>query len=179
MKKLLFVMAILLVVPSLVEAKVPSNKWKMEGTLLNSVSFATATAPIFPKFGVNAKFGFGKGEGFFGYARLAVPSGIGFDLGLGAGYDLPLWYFSVGRMRDNISLGFTFDAGVSLGYCGAFYVDMIGLGAGGRMTYDISRNFGLVAEPIHLSFHFVGYAGAFGGYFATEVTSRIGFYYSL
>ncbi len=180
MKKLLFVIGILVLMPNLVSAKVPYNKWKLEPTLLNSVAFGTDSAISFAKLGINTKFGFTKGEGFFGYARIAVPSDqVGIDFGIGAGYDLPLWYFSVGRVRNNLALGLTFDAGITLGYASAFYFDMIGLGVGPRMTYDLSRRFGMVVEPLHISFHFVGYRGSFGGYFGTEIATRVGFYYSI
>ena len=73
------------------------------------------------------------------------------------------FYFTFSKAKD-FSVGPTFDAGMRFGFGGngATMIDFLNLGFGCRTTYQFTDKFGVVADLVHFSMSFVGWASGAG-----------------
>jgi len=155
MKKLFLVMAVALV-SATASAAISENLWKFEPTLGPVIGIRNWGGT---QFGMNFKIGKG-GDGFSGLLGMAFACANNAQFKLGAAYDIP-FYFTFSK-KDDFSVGPTFDAGMRFGFGKTTMIDFLNLGFGCRTTYQITNNFGIVADLVHFTTSFVDWVKGVG-----------------
>lgn len=172
MKKILLVLGAVLVCSS-ANAAVSDSDWKFESTLGPVIDIKDWGGT---QFGMNFKIG--KGDGLSGLFGMAFGGINDAQFKIGAAYDIP-FYFTFSKAKD-FSVGPTFDAGMRFGFGGVgTMIDFLNLGFGCRTTYQISDSFGVVADLVHFSMSFVGWAKGAGvdSNFAMAYDMQFGIFY--
>ncbi len=171
MKKLFLVLAAAFVCTT-ASAAVSSDDWKFESTLGPVIDIKDWGGT---QFGMNFKIG--KGDGLSGLFGMAFGGLNDVQFKLGVAYDIP-FYFTFSK-NDDFSVGPTFDAGIRFGFGNVTAIDFFNLGFGCRTTYQITDSFGVVADLVHFSMSFVGWADGFGvdSNFAMAYDMQFGIFY--
>ncbi|MBN1115247.1 MAG: hypothetical protein JXA66_07895 [Oligoflexia bacterium] len=170
MKKLLavflFVLTGMAFMPVANAAICDEDEWKFEPTLGPSIGIRG-----YPhQFAMNFKIG---KEMMGANLTMAVGSGT-FMIRPAFVVDVP-FYLTLAEDED-FSIGPTADVGPTFSVRGIKAVTFIDLGFGARTTYQFTDNFGVVAELIHFTMSFVGWASGAGvnGGFAMSYDMKFG-----
>ena len=175
MKKLFVVLSVLgLFAASALEAKSYENSWRFEGLVGPNIDLRNWGGT---QFGMDLKLG--KGDMLSGLLGFAFGGANSVQMKLGVNIDIP-FYFTFSKPRD-FAVGPTFDAGPRFGFGGGLgtSIDFLNLGFGVRTAYKINDSFGVVANLIHFSMSFVGWASGAGvnSNFAMAYDMRFGVFY--
>ncbi len=149
MKKVLLVLAAVLMCGFASATTISNNDWKFEPTVGPVIGIHNWGN----QFGMNFKIG--KGDNLSGLFGVAFGGLNNAQIKLGASYDFP-FYFTFSKAND-FSVGPTVDAGIRFGFGKITAIDFFNLGFGCRTSYQITNTFGVVADLAHFSTSFVGW----------------------
>lgn len=149
MKKIFAIFAFvgvgLLLAGDLSASMMSSNEWKFEPTVGPMIGLKN----LDHRFAANFKMGkemFG-GEldmAFAGTPKVLIRPAFTFDYP---------FYFTFSKKSD-FALGPSFDVGPTFGFSGATTIDFFDIGIGVRTAYQITKNFGVVADLFHMTMGF-------------------------
>jgi hypothetical protein len=173
MKKLFLVFSVLsLLAASNVEARGYKDSWKFEGLIGPNIGLRNWNGH---QFGMDLKLG--KGDILSGLLGFAFGGANSAQIKLGIAVDIP-FYFTFSKPND-FAIGPSFDAGPRFGFGGGTAIDFLNIGFGLRTAYKINNCFGVVANLIHFSTSFVGWASGQGvnSAFVMAYDMRFGIFY--
>ncbi|MEI6080063.1 MAG: hypothetical protein WCQ53_05475 [bacterium] len=132
------------------------DSWRIEPTVGPTIDIHNWGGT---QFSMNVKVG--KGENWSGLMGFAFGGLNKAQIKIGAAFDYP-FYFTFSKSED-FAVGPTADAGMKFGFGNiGTTIDFFNLGFGCRTAYRITDDFGVVADLVHFSMSFVGWASGAG-----------------
>ncbi len=148
------------------------DKWKIEPTVGPVIDVHNWGGT---QFAMNVKVG--KGDMWSGLMGLSFAGANTMQVKLGVVFDYP-FYFTFSKAND-FAFGPTFDVGPKFGFGNGTKIDFLNMGFGARTAYRINDKFGVVADLVHFSMSFVGWASGAGvnSGFAMAYDMQFGVFY--